>query len=456
MPAHELSAEDQAVIAELRRNWRDEINAAIAPMQQQILAVGQRTSRGPGSNGLEHAAPYTETLSKSFFDDPLAAAWFKNPQPGGLKVELARAPLANFCTKGTPITGPGLPSFPVIRPAIATQPRRRFVLRDVLSVFPLTSGNGLTYLVETPPVPAVPSANYQLNEGDVKAEISILTAAKTSTPKTIAAWTSASTQVMGDVSYLMQYIDGRLTYELAFCEERELLNGDGTPGKILGLLAQATAYDTTRTLAGDQLLDIVSHAATQLAEADVYATAVVVNPGDAEQLRLVKTSVGEYVWADSDATTADGGTLWGLTPIVTNSMVKGSFLVGDFGPSAAQIIERQAAILAISFEHADFFTRNLAALRVEERIDLAVYQPFAFCKGVFPPPRRYDAGYAGCDQRQANREVKKNPPPLARVPAGVRTLNRSEHTMRGFAPRIELLSSTGEHIRCAPAGLRRL
>jgi Phage capsid family len=57
--------------------------------------------------------------------------------------------------------------------------------------------------------------------------------------------------------------------------------------------------------------------------------------------------------------------------------------VGDFGPSAAQIIERQAAMLAISFEHSDFFVRNLAALRVEERIDLAVYQPFAFCRGNF-------------------------------------------------------------------------
>jgi hypothetical protein len=44
---------------------------------------------------------------------------------------------------------------------------------------------------------------------------------------------------------------------------------------------------------------------------------------DAEQLRLVKTSVGEYIWRDSDATTASGGTLWDLTPVVTNSMVKG-------------------------------------------------------------------------------------------------------------------------------------
>ena len=383
----EIHLDDETFLVEVAKIVDGRTAKTTAELRAEFsIALGklkQGLSRGPSFGAPEFATPYAEPLSKSFLDDPLAAAWFKNPQPGGLRVELSRAPLANFCTKGTPISGGGLPSFPVIRPGISTQPRRRLVLRDIIGAFPLTAGSGLTYLVEKQPVPAVPGAGYQVAEGDVKSEVSILTEAKTASMKTLAAWTSASTQVMADVSYLGQFIDGRLTYELAFVEEGEILNGDGSPGKILGLLPQATPYNAARTLAGDQALDVVSHAQTQLAETDVYATAVVLNPGDAEALRLVKTTVGEYVWADSDATTADGGTLWGLTPVVTNSMPKNQFLVGDFGPSAVQIVERQSSIVQISYEHADFFVRNLVALRIEERIDLAVYQPFAFCVGTF-------------------------------------------------------------------------
>ena len=243
----------------------------------------------------------------------MAAAWFKNPQPGGFRIELNRAPLSAFSVKAAPMTGAGLPSYPTVRQGISPLARRRLVMRDILSVFPLTTGSALTYLVEKAPVPAVPGAGYQVAEGDVKAEISILTESKLATMKTIAAWSSASVQVLSDVLYLESFIENRLLYELAYVEERELLNGAGGPGQILGFLAVATAYDAARTQPEDTALDVVSHAQTQLAEADVYATAVVLNPRDAEALRLTKTTLGEYVWADSDATTAEGAALWGLS-----------------------------------------------------------------------------------------------------------------------------------------------
>ena len=78
-------------------------------------------------------------------------------------------------------------------------------------------------------------------------------------------------------------------------------------------------------------------------------------------LRLVKTSVREYCFGeDSDAyNVRRRERLWGLTPIVkSNSIVKSSFLVCDFGPiCGTSLYERQSAMLAIFFlEHADFFT----------------------------------------------------------------------------------------------------
>jgi HK97 family phage major capsid protein len=41
---------------------------------------------------------------------------------------------------------------------------------------------------------------------------------------------------------LQSYIDGRLRYGLAFKEEQQILNGDGTGQNLLGIIPQATAY----------------------------------------------------------------------------------------------------------------------------------------------------------------------------------------------------------------------
>ena len=68
---------------------------------------------------------------------------------------------------------------------------------------------------------------------------------------------------------------------------------------------------------------------------------------------------------------------------MTNSIPKGTFLIGDFS-STAQIIERETSIVSISYEHADYYVRNLCALRCEERATIAVFRPFAFLKGSFP------------------------------------------------------------------------
>ena len=46
------------------------------------------------------------------------------------------------------------------------------------------------------------------------------------------------------------------------------------------------------------------------------------------------------------------------------------------------LVDRQDANVAISFENKDNFERNMATLRIEERLALAIYRPEAFVKGV--------------------------------------------------------------------------
>jgi HK97 family phage major capsid protein len=72
-----------------------------------------------------------------------------------------------------------------------------------------------------------------------------------------------------------------------------------------------------------------------------------------------------------------------MNVVVTNSMTQGQFLVMD-SQRAGMIFDRQSATIEISREHSDYFTRNMAAILVEERLALCVFNSTAVIYGGWP------------------------------------------------------------------------
>jgi len=87
----------------------------------------------------------------------------------------------------------------------------------------------------------------QANEGDVKGESALGFELAYVPVRTIASWIPCSTQILNDAPALQNYVNTRLMYFNSLKIKNEILNGSGTGTEILGLRAQATAYDTTRT-----------------------------------------------------------------------------------------------------------------------------------------------------------------------------------------------------------------
>jgi HK97 family phage major capsid protein len=104
------------------------------------------------------------------------------------------------------------------------------------------------------------------------------------------------------------------------------------------------------------------------------------NPIQWAGIELLKDTLGRYLYGNPDNTTT--GRLWGRPVVSTQAMTSGKFLVGDFA-AHAQILDRQDANVAISYENKDNFERNMATIRIEERLALAIYRPEAFVKGTF-------------------------------------------------------------------------
>lgn len=76
--------------------------------------------------------------------------------------------------------------------------------------------------------------------------------------------------------------------------------------------------------------------------------------------------------------------LFAIPVVVTTAMPAGQFLVGAFG-LGAYLFDREQANVRISESHGTFFTENMVAVLAEERIGLGVVRPEAFVKGVFTP-----------------------------------------------------------------------
>ena len=264
---------------------------------------------------------------------------------------------------------------PQRQPGIIRQPDRQMTIRDLLTVGRTTS-NSIEYVQET----GYTNAAAPVAEGALKPESSLEFTLQSTPVRTIAHWIQASKQILQDVPALQSYIDTRMRFGLQIVEEDQILSGDGTGQNLLGLIPQATPYDTARTRAGDTRIDIVRRAMTQVRLAEYRADAIVLHPSDWEEIELTKTDDGAYVWANPRGLL--GPTLWGLPVIDTTAVEEGEFLVGNF-QMAAMLWDREDAVVDISTEDRDNFIRNMVTIRAEERLALEVSRPEALIYGDF-------------------------------------------------------------------------
>jgi HK97 family phage major capsid protein len=165
-----------------------------------------------------------------------------------------------------------------------------------------------------------------------------------------------------------------------YVEEQQLLAGDGTGQNLLGLIPQATAFDTGLLQEDDQQVDILRRAILQVRISEYAASGIVLNPIDWANIETLKDANGRYIFGNPGSNLPPN--MWGLPVIDTNAMAQGDFLVGAFN-MAAQVFDREDANVQVSTEDADNFTKNMVTIRAEERLALAVFRPEGLIYGSF-------------------------------------------------------------------------
>jgi HK97 family phage major capsid protein len=314
-----------------------------------------------------------ETVGALVAKSELVAEFMRGSLRGSARVSVPGRVCKTVITTGADLK-PGIQTTPV-----EPLPREPLGVLDLITQVPLTQG---VLQVVRQKNRATPGAAVQLHEGDVKAEQDLQFTTGQLVPETLAAWIPVSRQAAMDVAGLQALINTELLYLVKVLEENQVLNGTGTlalpvEGQFTGLNVNAPVIATTSTTALDAIADLLG----ALLAAGVRPSGVVLNPVDALALAKLKTINGEYLLGSPAA--QPGSVLWGVSFAVSTRQPAGTVLAGDFS-RGARLWFREDATIEISSEHADFFVRNLLAVRCEERAVLELVQPAYFGKVTLP------------------------------------------------------------------------
>jgi len=260
-------------------------------------------------------------------------------------------------------------------PGIITPPTQRLTMRDLFPVIRVTS-NLIEYVREAS---FTNNAGYQATEGAAKPESGLTFEMLHKPVQTLAHWIPISNQLLADAPALQGYINTRLLYGLKLKEEQELIGGTGAGNTISGIVTNASAYNDAADTDGDTRIDTIHKAGEQLEKTFYPWDFTVMNVADWAAIERVKKTDGGYLFANPQA--VNSRMLWGRPVIPSAAMEEGTFLVGS--SMAATIWDRDDATIEVSREHSDFFTKNLTALLVEERLGLTVQIPDALICGAF-------------------------------------------------------------------------
>jgi HK97 family phage major capsid protein len=385
-----FSTEDLELVNEMRRNVREEFDARVQPLRQQVQTLMQRSSRPPGAGKERIPLDATFALSRQLSDDAAFQGWLAS-QKTHHSAFAAELKMPAFSRKaGTPISGIsptehvdriwGAPAFPLR-------------LRTLLPQVPVTSGT-IEYTQETS---FTPSAAL-VAETVLKPQMAAACAEAIAKCATIAQYVKITVQSLSDTPLLSTWLDSRLTYAVSLKEESVILNGDATATPaIQGLMNVAPVFSYTPAT-GDTGMDVIAHAIGQLMGAGYPVDGVVLNSADYTAMRLLKTTIGSYIFMGTAATGPDDETLaestpliWQVPTVISPSMPAGQFLVGSFALSTVLFV-RDVMNVQIAFQNEDDFVRNLVTMRGELRSGLAIPLPGGLLRGTLPAGSLAQAG----------------------------------------------------------------
>lgn len=337
----------------------------IAEESKSALAPAQRTtvSDQPGAEPGKPKArerEFAEILKASNYETVMKSG---ATQPAGIHLEFNAAESKTLVTLSTlaPVSD-RQPTVGIAQPVTTI---------DDLVLQGSTTSNTITYYEETT---ETDNTAWRV-EGSAVTDNAFAFTLRTDTVRANTTWIPVTREALSDVPLFESFVRDRLAILLAKKRTADLIDGTGVAPIILGLMRRTNVQ--TQAKGADPTPDAIFKAMTLCAvTGGSAATAVIMHPNDWQDVRLLRTVDGIYIWGSP--TDSGPNRIWGLEVRVTPQAVENTAVV--FSKPMFQVFRNGGIVVETSTEHSTYFTERSVALLMEERLAFACYRGQAVVK----------------------------------------------------------------------------
>lgn len=278
-------------------------------------------------------------------------------------------PIALFEAKATMSTGAGWAPETTRTGRLVLDEQRPIEVMSYLPLYP-TSQSAIVYMEETT---FTNNAAERAEEG-AYAESALALTEKSVAVRSIGTSLPVTDEQLADVEGVAAYIDGRLTFMVQQRLDSQILSGNGVAPNLLGTLNVSGVQ--TQAKGGDSTPDAIYKAIVKVQTGGrAQPNVVFMHPNDWQDVRLLKTSDGVYIWGSP----SDPGPerIWGLPVAATTAVTENTAIVGDYARHSG-LHMRQGVELRTGYVNDDFLDGRVT-IRAGVRAAVVHYRPTAFC-----------------------------------------------------------------------------
>jgi HK97 family phage major capsid protein len=365
-------ADRRGVIQQLNSELNDLAkDVELLTAQENVTAMGKHLNAPVSGLTMPSGAPQAKSIGELFVASDAYKSGIKAKQgvEGSFDID-AKAFVQSYGLKTTMTEAAGYAPQAIRVADIVPFATRPIQLLDMIPALD-TSQNAVVFMEET----TFTNNAVETPENTAYPENALAFTERTSSVRKIPAFLPVTDEQMEDVPFIQSYVTDRLGFMVRQRLDGQLIVGDGNAPNLRGIKNASNL--NTQAKGSDPAPDaIYKGIVTVFLVGRAVANLVVMHPTDWQNLRLLRTAEGVYIWGSP----SDAGQprIWGLPVAQSDADTAGTAYLGDFA-NYSYLAYRHGLDIQVGYINDDF-KLGKKSIRADVRVAFVIRRGAAFAK----------------------------------------------------------------------------